>query len=341
MTMRCPEGNSRNQSALRSLGAAIVLLCATATARGQVEPSPEIKGAASQVLFEQGRQLMEAERLSEACPKLAESYRLEAATGTLLNLALCHEREGKTATAWLEYSDAFARASREGDEQRKAVARERIGVVEQTLSRLVLLLPSSVPTGFWIELDGVRLPAEAWGSGVPIDPGSHMVAVGAENKVSVSLPAEVGADVPRVELQLPYLLDAPEPAVQPTPERRLELTSTPGDTGLHWALTGAMLGLGATGAVFGTYFGVRAVSEWDKRNAHCRPGCDEQAVAAGNSAKNAAMISTISSGLGIAGLGLGVYLLLTPVRTREQQAEPPLRASISLGYGAISARGEF
>ena len=55
--------------------------------------------ALAQSLFEEGRQLMSNGKFAEACPKFESSYKLDPAAGTLLNLAVCHEKVGRTAAA--------------------------------------------------------------------------------------------------------------------------------------------------------------------------------------------------------------------------------------------------
>ncbi len=57
-------------------------------ARGQEQAE---EGALAEMLYRQGRALVAEGKAAEACPKFAESYRLDATTGTLLNLASCHE----------------------------------------------------------------------------------------------------------------------------------------------------------------------------------------------------------------------------------------------------------
>ena len=81
----------------------------------------------AQSLFDEGRQLMAQKRYAEACPKLAESQRLDPGGGTLTNLAICHENEGKTGTAYLEFMAASSQASKDGRADREAIAKEHLG----------------------------------------------------------------------------------------------------------------------------------------------------------------------------------------------------------------------
>jgi hypothetical protein len=279
-------------------------------ASGQTPAEAPVGSTASQALFEQARQFMQDGRFAEACPMLAESQRLEPAAGTLLNLALCHEREGRTATAWLEYNDALALAVRASDEDRQKIARQRIEALAPSLSKLTLLLPENVPPGLWIALDGVRLGTAASGTGVPVDPGAHVIRAGAPGKRTMTLSIDVGRAAGTTSLRLPELVDmvaaAPLASLHP-----VAAVARPDERPLRWLLQGAALGVGFAGLAVGTYFGLEAKSEWDTRNEHCRSGCDAQAVTAGRHAERAALMSTISMSIGLAASGLGIYMLVS------------------------------
>ena len=97
----------------------------------------------------------------EACPKLEESQRLDPKGGTLLNLAVCHQRVGKKATAWTEYRQALAQAVREGRPRRVELARARLEELDSELSRIVVIVPAPA------RLDGlvIRLNGTAHRSG--------------------------------------------------------------------------------------------------------------------------------------------------------------------------------
>ena len=72
--------------------------------------------AAAEHLFREGQRLMQEEDYAAACPKLADSHKLDPGVGTLLNLALCYRKAGKTASAWSTYQEAAALARKEGQD---------------------------------------------------------------------------------------------------------------------------------------------------------------------------------------------------------------------------------
>src|SRR5271156_4432999 len=98
--------------------------------------------AAAQALFEQARQLMADGKYAEACPKLAESERLDPGAGTLLNLGHCYEKNGQTASAGVTFKDAAAAADLKHRADWSARAKERAQDLEKTLSRLIIEVPA-------------------------------------------------------------------------------------------------------------------------------------------------------------------------------------------------------
>src|SRR5262249_1988800 len=145
--------------------------------------APPTDRALAQSLFEEGRGLMKAGNYAQACVKLAESQRLDPAPGTQLNLAVCHEAEGKTATAWVEFNDALTQARRDGRAEREQLAQEHIAALTPKLSRLTVAVASAAKIDtLEIKLDGVVIREAAWGVPAPIDPGKHRVEASARGK---------------------------------------------------------------------------------------------------------------------------------------------------------------
>ncbi|MFM2417004.1 MAG: hypothetical protein RL385_1727, partial [Pseudomonadota bacterium] len=87
------------------LGAA--WLGAVAGARAETNAADK---AAAEALFDRGLQLLRDGKVSEACSALEESESIEPGIGTMLYLADCYERLGRTASAWALFREAASRA---------------------------------------------------------------------------------------------------------------------------------------------------------------------------------------------------------------------------------------
>jgi hypothetical protein len=124
-------------------------------------------------LFRYGRALMLQERFDEACPMLEESQRLDPHVGTLLNLAACHERQGKVATAWVEYQKALTAARAEGQVERARLAEGRLAALDPRVPWL--RISTATPADATLAIDGSAIAPAALDSDMPLDPGRHIV----------------------------------------------------------------------------------------------------------------------------------------------------------------------
>src|SRR5262245_36723730 len=89
----------------RSAMAATALALLLSSSRASADDAGD-KRPAAQALFDQGRALVTLGRFAEACPKLAESLRLDPGIGTMLWLADCYENVGRSASAWATFREA-------------------------------------------------------------------------------------------------------------------------------------------------------------------------------------------------------------------------------------------
>lgn len=139
----------------------------------------ESGNTSAQLLFEQGRDLLEVGNIEEACPKLEQSVRLEVATGALLALAMCHEKAGKLATAWAEYKSVVKRASEAGQAEREQWASQRVTALRPLLSTLKIQLADELIRlpGLQVWRDELLLEPEFWNVAVPVDGGTYRLRV--------------------------------------------------------------------------------------------------------------------------------------------------------------------
>lgn len=271
-------------------------------------------GALAEELFQQGKALMVEERYGEACPKLAESQRLDPSTGTLLNLAVCHEKQGKLATAWNEYNEALVAARQDAREDRVAYARERIAAIEPKLSRLTISLPEEHDVrGLEVQVDGVKVGRPALGVALPIDPGAHTVVVSAPGKKPWQANIDIAEGPATKSLSIPRLLDAPaEPASTGGSGAAAHVQDTTRGSTQRYLAYG-LGGLGLVGVGLGSFWGLDAKGKFDESNERGCDGneCTPDGADLRNSARDAGTLSTVAFAAGAAALGAGVILYLT------------------------------
>src|SRR5580704_7129436 len=79
-------------------------------ASSQVARADGANAPAAEALFAEGRRLVDAGDFANACPKFADSERLDPSVATLLNLGACYEKAGRTASAWATFREAISAA---------------------------------------------------------------------------------------------------------------------------------------------------------------------------------------------------------------------------------------
>jgi hypothetical protein len=299
--------------------------------------------AAAEALFQDGRALLESGRVAEACPKLAESQRLDPATGTLIALAACHEKEGKLASAWAEFTEAAARATEELQSERRDLAVARVEQLRPRLSSLLVRVPEAVARtpGLSILRSGRVLGRGEWNAPLPVDGGSYAIDVTAPGYLPWRREIAVAAENDQSIVDVPELRAEPKPAPKKPVTRAPVRSPAPTPRGLsklEW------LGIGTAGAGVvtlgvGGYFLGKMVS----KNAESDGDCDEQNKCGpeGTADRNAALdAGNWATGFGIGG---GVLLLaggsLFLVGRTERNERAPL--SVSVHAGGIGVSGAF
>src|SRR5271166_5257799 len=104
---------------MKRVAAPLALVVALVSARASLAQTSAGDKAAAQAIFDEGKRLMDAGQFAQACPKFADSEKLDPGVGTLLNLGVCYEKNGQTASAWATYKEAASAAANAGETARE------------------------------------------------------------------------------------------------------------------------------------------------------------------------------------------------------------------------------
>jgi hypothetical protein len=305
-----------------SLRPSLAAALATSWLLASTTAGAQSNAAIAEQLFLDGQKLMDAGHLPEACKKFADSQRLDPAIGTLMHLAACHEKAGKVATAWSEFSDVAAQAQKAGQVDREKYAREHAAALDSKLQKVIIEL-SHPPEGTAIHLDDAALPLGVLGTEIPLDPGDHTLEITAPRMKpwkQAKLNLGPSAVVTRVQVTL-----EPDPSAQgsatgtqePNANANATLPGTPppGEqpaTSSHAMTRLIGYGVGGLGIVsLGIAVGEEVTSIGRKNDESKYPDGSPEKQTVADQSSAAQTYALVFGGVGLAAVGVGVYLILT------------------------------
>jgi hypothetical protein len=286
--------------------------------------APALAGdeAAAEALFVEGKKLAAEGKLAEACPKFAESNRLDRGAGTLIHLADCYEKNHQTASAWATFKDAASAAQALGRADWQKLATQRAAVLEPKLAKLTVKVKDPADR-IEVTRDGSSMSPASWGTPLPVDVGHHVVQAWAPNRKPFKASVDVSKDGDRVEILVPKLEEGlggtPTPAGgntagggdkgQPPPKVHN------GDEGSSQKTIGFLVGgVGLAGLAVGGVTGLLAIGKnSDSKSACPNDGAcnNQEAIDANDGAKTFGTVSTIGFIAGGACLAAGAILIFT------------------------------
>lgn len=256
----------------------------------------------AEALFQSGKEAVASGNLPAACARFAESLRLDPAVGTVINLADCEQRSGKTASALAHFQEAHDRLPPE--DFRIGFVNERIAALGPRVAKLTVRGPSGTDTT--IVRDEIVLGEAALGVALSVDPGPHKIVLRARGHSDVRQDVTLREGEERtVDLAVGPLADS----ASPPPE------VAPSSPGFSRRTVGVVFGAaGLAGIGVGTVFGFISKSTYDDARRHCPRGpdfCDAEGVSGGRTAHGQAAASTIAFIAGGALTTAGLVLWLT------------------------------
>ena len=346
------------RSAVRNALVSAALLLALPEA-ADAQSSPENDKIAAQALFEDGRQLVVAAKYAEACPKFADSQRLDPSTATLLNLANCWENLGRTATAWETYREAQSAAHVAGRQDYFATAERHANALAPKLARITIHVPEATD-GIQIERDGVVVGRAEWGLAIPVDTGAHAFAATAPGRKAWATTIDVLQDGAALTVTVPELeplpFETPPLAGKAPPTATTGQNPTPLAPGVaepsndnrangssQRAIAWVVGGLGVVGLGVSVGLAVVAKNKYNDSLSNCLTDhdvCNAQGLQQRGDARTAGDAATVAFGLGAAAVVAGGILWFTAPR-RDGDASGRMAIALAPTLGGAMLRGTW
>jgi len=291
----------------------ILTIEALAFAALVLHPSPARAGdeAAAEALFGEAKKLAAAGKYAEACPKFAESNRLDRGAGTLIHLADCYEKNKQSASAWATFKEASSAAQALGRADWQKLAASRAAALEGKLGRLTIRVAD--PAGrIEVTRDGSPTSSASWGTPIPVDAGPHKIHAVAPGRRAFEVSVTTH-DGEATEVAVPALeADTGAPA-STSPATGGDAARTSSGSGTRSAGF-VIAGIGVAGVAVGAITGLLALGENNDSKKECPTDgacASRAAVDSNDSARTFGTVSTIAFIAGGVGVAVGTVMVLT------------------------------
>ncbi|MGK4005423.1 hypothetical protein WMF31_22535 [Sorangium sp. So ce1036] len=313
MDRRRLRSSGRRIVAAAALGAALL---APRPAGAQTEAELE----AARALFREGIALSAANNCAAALAKFQAVARVRRTPQVLFNIAECEARLGRLVSALGHFRLAAAAAAGDpGAQDVTANVGARIEDLELRIPRLAIRRGQGALTAT-ILLDGAELGAAEMSADIPVDPGAHVITARIGDREAVRETVTLGErDARTVEVVIAEPPPDPRTAASPgdprtaAPPPALSADAPTPAAGPSRVPGLVALGAGlASGVVGGVFLGLRGgtLSELD---ALCGgdTSCPPSARPIADRGRLYTGIAEATIGLGVAGVAVGVALLVT------------------------------
>ncbi|HMI84145.1 MAG TPA: hypothetical protein VK550_08615 [Polyangiaceae bacterium] len=301
-----------SRSHLAAVAIAILL------SRGRLARCEEPSSGAEQ-MFQRGRAALADEDYEGARSYFEQSFKIDPALGTLLNLAVCEEKVGKLRAALTHLQEAINKA--EPEDRRRSLIAQRLVRLEARVPRLTIRPSRPLDPGVILSLDAKPLDPADIGTTLRIDPGTHVLDCAGPHgeRCTIVFTVQEGQD----SVQVPTLSVPATPQPAPGPLAPLFAAAPPpitkGAPGAEQrSLAYAAGGFGLASIAVGLIAGVSVLHQKELVAVHCdERGCDEEGVAAAQKGKTFAIVSTMATGIGVVVMGASVYVLLSAPSSKD------------------------
>jgi len=292
-------------------------------------------------LFNRGKELMGDGKHAAACPKFAESAKLDPRVGTLGQLAACEEHLLHLVSARAHWQQAANLARATGD-QRLRLAEKELTRIDALVPKVRITVPRDSPSDMTIRLDKLQVGLSSIGVPIPLDPGAHSISVLVAGSPAWNKTFELRANGAVTPIEIPTLEEKEDAAVAP-PAPAAPAPPPPRSSTSAMTTVGVVAGgVGIVGLAMGAYFGGVAQAKLDDSNdLGCTDddSCPPVAAERRDEARTAGDLSTVfflAGGTLLAG-GITLWIL------DEGDESPSVGATVTTGPSAsgLALHGAF